>query len=506
MTNRTEFLDGKVTLYHGDARDVLRTLPPDHFHACVTDPPYSLVSIAKRFGNTSLDDDTQTSERARRGADSMARFSRGFMGLAWDNGEVAHDVDFWRAVWRVLRPGAHLCAFGGTRTYHRLACAIEDAGFEIRDCIQWLYGSGFPKSHDVGKAIDRLAGAGREVIGVDGDKAKRQTPKRETASYGDYPGNPGLVTTPATDAAREWAGFGTSLKPCCEMVVLCRKPLSEGSVAENVLKWGCGALNIDACRVGGEPSPSVARRTGKPAGRPGEYGDGHSLVNRITPERYAERRSGEDLGRWPPNVAHDGSPEVLSLFPDTHGGAYVGHNQDGKAESGSYRDGYRKDTCDVDYGDSGSASRFFKEVKTDRGRGEGVTNFQMLQGVQHEPVAAARYFYCAKADADSRIGSRHPTVKPVDLMQWLCRLVCVRGGCVIDPLSGTGSTGEAAWREGMQVVLIEREEAYCADIARRMALAVAGPMERSTTIAKEKTKSGDVDLGPLFGGRLDEDK
>ena len=234
-----------TAVLHGDCLAILPTLPPDSFNSCVTDPPYHLVSIVKRFGG----EDRKKWETAGRGggtASPYQRVSTGFMGKQWDGGDVAARPETWAAVWRVLKPGAHLVAFGGTRTYHRMVCAIEDAGFEIRDCIQWIYGSGFPKSHDVGKGIDRAAGVEREVIGEWNMPGRGK--RSEEQKYG-LTNDSGNITAPATDAARQWQGWGTALKPACEPIVLARKPLSEGTVAANVLRWGTGAININACRV-----------------------------------------------------------------------------------------------------------------------------------------------------------------------------------------------------------------------------------------------------------------
>lgn len=337
------FLRDRVALHAGDCRDVLAEHPADHFDAAATDAPYHLISIVKRFAKAAESDATITSQRVRDRSDGYARLvSGGFMGCKWDDGDIAFRPEAWAAVFRVLKPGAHLVAFGGTRTYHRLACAIEDAGFEIRDCVQWLYSQGFPKSHAV------------EIA--------------------------------------EWDGWGTALKPACELIVLARKPLSENTIAANVLRWGTGALNIGACRI--------------------------------------EAR-GETIMRWPANVIHDGSDEVAAAFPDV----------------------------------------------------------------------AARFFYTAKADADDRLGSKHPTIKPVDLLQYLVRLITPKGGIVLDPFAGTGTTGEAAWREGMRAVLIEREDGYCADIRRRMALVMAGPDERRRESIRHKMNGGSRDDGPLFAER-----
>jgi site-specific DNA-methyltransferase (adenine-specific) len=388
MTSRT-FLDGKVTLHGGDCRDILKAIPDASIDSVVTDPPYALVSIQKRFGKTG----SAAVKVPEGGSGAYARASAGFMGKQWDTGETAFCDQFWSEVLRVLKPGGHVAAFSGTRTYHRMAVSIEDAGFEIRDQIGWAYGSGFPKSHNIGN------------------------------------------------------GFGTALKPAWEPICLARKPLT-GTVANNVLEHGTGALNIDGCRIeGGERlhRDATAKTT------PSQFGAmGGSKAIGTT-----------DLGRWPANLIHDGSDEVVALFPETASG-----------KPGVMRKGTNDGAC------YGAESRPAGTQMTGIG----------------DSGSAARFFYTAKADASDRLGSKHPTVKPIDLMQWLCRLITPPGGVILDPFAGTGTTGEAAWREGMRAILIEREDEYQADIARRMDLA-GNPSKRAAVAA---TKNQIDDLGPLF--------
>ena len=231
MSDPQTFLEGRVTLHSGDCLAIVKTLADNSIDACVTDPPYALVSVVKRFGKTSQSDDTQTSDRSRRGADGYARLARGFMGKEWDNGAVAFSIDFWAEVLRVLKPGAHLIAFGGTRSYHRLACAIEDAGFEIRDQVGWIYGSGFPKSHDVSKGIDKVLGSDGEIIGtvkrwgnnVTGGRGGQLANGFAPPATGETRWDP--LIGPSTPRAREWQGWGTALKPAWEPICLARKPL-----------------------------------------------------------------------------------------------------------------------------------------------------------------------------------------------------------------------------------------------------------------------------------------
>jgi DNA modification methylase len=635
------FLNGRVILHAGDCLDVLATLAENSVDSVICDPPYHLTSIVKRFGS-------ENSAPAK-GNEAFVRASRGFMGKQWDGGDIAFQPDTWRAVMRVLKPGGHLVAFSGTRTYHRMAVAIEDAGFEIRDCLQWLYGSGFPKSHDVSKGIDKAAGAEREVMEFRKSQGGRTTAANPMDRDAGITNKFDPVTAPATDSAREWQGWGTALKPSVEKICLAqkpsgfttlydtigstivalesrlwsmlsakiaannfglsqsefdaacasaqwnveqknntrvalseqmgmsrfvsalisslntvsswkntwaegsapentfttetvlsttidlrtlrffqskitpediiqahatglwsiahastavrvfaaavsklnatlelsavapalswgadssldagvrpnlepiclaRKPLSEKTVAANVLRWGTGAINIDGCRVEGiMDGVWGSNQSGSAPGKNGTMGKGWDGETRT---------QAHTLGRWPANLLHDGSEEVLAGFPDLKAGVAVQRNGGGQKIGGDgiYRGSKGLTREDVGYGDSGSAARFF---------------------------------YTSKADASDRIGSKHPTVKPVDLMQWLVRLVTPKGGTCLDPFAGTGTTGEAAFREGFSAILIEREEEYQADISRRMALCLAGPDEKQRAIVKAK---GLLDsAGPLF--------
>lgn len=433
------FLDGKVELRPGDCRDVIREMPDNSIDSVVCDPPYALVSIVKRFGGANA--------APTKDGDVYARASSGFMGKQWDTGETAFAAEFWSEVLRVLKPGGHVVAFSGTRTYHRMAVAIEDAGFEIRDQLAWMYGGGFPKSHDVSKGIDKAAGAVRGKVRDYNPRNPKATGSRrdgtegatrpwiETAMERGYHEKDG--DTPATDAAREWQGWGTALKPAWEPICLARKPLV-GTVAANVLAWGTGALNVDGCRVGTEGGTAFGRSADK------------STTDSVGGYLNAKAGAPIDAGRWPANVAHDGSDEVLAGFPDTTSGTFSGKRNEPKTK-GVY----------------------------------GSFALQDERGHVGDSGSAARFFYTAKADKLDRIGSKHPTVKPVDLMQWLCRMVTPPGGVVLDPFAGSGSTGEAAWREGFRAILIEREEEYQADIAARLELADKGPATRKARAIKQ---------------------
>jgi hypothetical protein len=579
------------SLHLGDCLEVLRTLPAASVDAVVTDPPYGLA----------------------------------FMGKRWDYDVPT--VEVWAECLRVLKPGGHLLAFAGTRTQHRMAVRIEDAGFEIRDMIAWVYGSGFPKSLDVLKAIDKAAGAEREVVG---QKHVTNAAQGKGLGHGDLVGGKvkaGFIdiTAPATPEAQQWSGWGTALKPsietvtwatkpfpperergkilgnlwkiearlwllssasvaaqssassqseydaacvtaqwtaddatstrdalrgrmdtwqcemathmslsivsswrrtleesskpgststtetesktttdwktlsCClsqitpeniiqacslpggfsanastaaqifnaslallqatltlsaiepatwraldgfqgeavspslEPVVMARKPLS-GTVAATVLEHGTGALNIDGCRVGCEPSPSVKRRE---SAAPGASVGATGWETPARPACYNEQRPGEQLGRWPANLIHDGSDEVVGLFPETtNGGANI--NQTRKA---------------------GNATNILS--------GTGLSKPSNL-AYAGDNGSAARFFYTAKASAAERQGVTHPTVKPLDLMAYLCRLVTPPGGIVLDPFAGSGTTLKAAISEGFQAIGIERDPAYHAMAEQRL--------------------------------------
>jgi DNA modification methylase len=346
-------------------------------------------------------------------------YELGFMGKDWDRTGIAYSRMMWKLCFDLLKPGGHLLAFGGSRTYHRMACAIEDAGFEVRDQIMWIYGQGFPKSLDISKAIDKMAGAEREVIG----EATRHGGGNSQIMKGDY--NPPL-TAPATDAAKQWQGFGTALKPAHEPIVLARKPLSEKTIAANVLKHGTGGINIDRCRVGNEST--LVKRSPNSLGRMNDDG-----------WEPKEGFNGSAQGRFPANLIHDGSDEVEEEFAKY-----------GEKKCGAIR-----------------PHHVFRQNKensvTENGLKE-VTGYDMPANTG----TASRFFYCAKASKKDRNGSKHPTVKPLALMRYLCRLITPPGGTVLDPFAGSGTTGQAAIEEGFSTILIEKESEYIADIERRL--------------------------------------
>lgn len=379
----------------------MRTMPDNSVDAIITDPPYEL----------------------------------GFMGKSWDSTGIAYDVTVWQECLRVLKPGGHLLAFGGSRTYHRLACAIEDAGFQIRDQIMWVYGSGFPKSLNISKAIDKAAGAEREVLGV-------LPSSRANAGTSGFMMTEKLATAPATAEAKEWEGWGTALKPAHEPIVMARKPL-DGTVANNVLTHGVGGINIDGCRVG--EGTGESKTVHYPDIRGNNYNNASGTVEYTVTNQ----------GRFPANFIHDGLDEVLELFPVTAGGARpakatkpTGEHYEGGW--GPISDGERIEFV------GGSAARFFYCAKANKkDRNEGC---QTLPDQQWRDEGAAiperdnRPFLPSK--------NNHPTVKPTDLMRYLCRLVTPPNGTVLDPFTGSGSTGKAATLEGFNFIGIEQSAEY----------------------------------------------
>lgn len=652
------FLAERVTLHCGDCLDVLAAMPDNSVDSVVSDPPYGLEFMGKdwdkfapreRKNATVWDGRRQAQEgweeaaadRSGKGGGGPSYKSthkgakrcttcgkRAFSGSPCECENPTWIIEhrqeapaamigfqnFMEAVarelYRVLKPGGHLLMFGATKTYHRMACGVEDAGFEIRDALSWLYGSGFPKNVNLSKAIDKHLGAEREYVG-EGPYASRKPQPYEggvalNISVSDTrQGQP--ITLPATPEAKQWDGWGTALKPACELIVLARKPLAQNTIHENVLEHGTGGLNIDGCRIEGD-KPATTRGAG---GRHGRYG----------PLDAQGRIEDDGKGRYPANVIHDGSNEVAAGFPDTPSSARPNskgrsYGAEGRAILGADR--AREYQGGPDDG-GGSAARFFYEVKPDcelivlarkplaentihenvlahgtgalnidgcrveasgddadklaknwdrdtfkdmrggkiigginagiacytqgselgrypanvvtdgsdevvgafpvtpgskaiigvvrHGRSGGIMGKQGAirdgrpEGYDDPGGSAARFFYTAKADDTDRMTSDHPTVKPVDLMQYLVRLVTQPGGTVLDPFAGTGTTGEAAWREGFKAILIERDPTYQGHIRVRLDMALASDRQRRATVKAAKVKSGRKKATelPLFG-------
>ena len=424
-------------LEHGDCLEVLRTLADSSIDAIVTDPPYGLS----------------------------------FMGRKWDYDVPG--VEVWAECLRVLKPGGHLLAFAGTRTQHRMAARIEDAGFEIRDMIAWVYGSGFPKSLNVAKAI--AATAGPVVTGPDGSAAWCEECGETHATI-----DMGHAVYCAQCAAREWQGWGTALKPALEPITVARKPMV-GTVAASVLKHSTGAMNIEGCRVG--DSKDVPASVSRSASGNSLSGSADGTLRH---ETGLESGHNPNVGRWPANLIHDGSEDVLACFPAKAGATAPVRGTEASVASTGRVTGERARVPGEFHGDTGSAARFFycpKASRTDRNEGLPSSG---------APAVGTGATMREREDADwsARNGNHHPTVKPTALMSYLCRLVTPPGGVVLDPFMGSGSTGKAAIREGFRFVGIEREAEYLAiahariehEVHRHGALA-AEPLPPETSAA-----------------------
>lgn len=419
------------TLLKGSNLDLLPTLPDCSIDAIVTDPPYEL----------------------------------GFMGKSWDASGIAYSVELWRECLRVLKHGGHLLAFGGSRTYHRLAVAIEDAGFEIRDQIMWVYGSGFPKSLDVSKAINKAAGVEYEAKPASGVGFMNANDDGYNMTLNQL-----VQKGESTDEAKKWSGWGTALKPAHEPIVVARKPL-DGTVANNVLKHGVGGLNIDACRVGTEVRKNNFNDFSNQHGN--QFGNGAPI---------AKLGETEVIGRFPANFIHDGSEEVLALFPDT--GKSTKANRINIRQDGDniiYGHGLGTVSPDNTYDDSGSAARFFYCAKASKA--------ERNAGLEH--MEAQRHSDRKRDDGVGGDNPRnrtneakqnfHPTVKPLALMRYLIRLVTPPNGTVLDPFAGSGTTLVAAIQEGMNPIGIELTADYWQIIHARCEHATSEPIQQTLT-------------------------
>ena len=412
-----------MKLINNDCIVAMKAMPDNSVDSIVTDPPYEL----------------------------------GFMGKSWDSSGIAFNIEVWQEALRVLKPGGHLIAFSGSRTYHRMAVAIEDAGFEIRDQIMWVYGSGFPKSHNISKAIDKASGAEREVVGEKLHARKGVAIAEErTAIGGGAFGEARVmpVTISATPEAKQWDGWGTALKPAHEPIVLARKPLI-GTIANNVLTYGTGGLNIDASRVQGLSEKELNWTPQRQSANPNidlggmRAGQEQSMFN--------------PQGRWPANFIHDGSDEVTKLFPRAKGGAYPAKR--GKAVATTFASGQETEGGFRAMGDDGSAARFFYCAKANkRDRNEGLDDSYAKQMDESRKVGSKGGNNPRNRGANERV-NHHPTVKPTDLMRYLVRLVTPQGGVVLDPFMGSGSTGKACAYEGFEFIGIDQSKEYV-DIAR----------------------------------------
>ena len=437
-----------MRLHNGDCLNILKMMIEDEVFvdSIVTDPPYHLTSIVERFGK-------DNSAPAQYGTDgAFKRASTGFMGKEWDGGDIAFRQETWELCLKVLKPGGHLLAFSASRNYHRMAVAIEDAGFEIRDQVMWLYGSGFPKSMNIGKALDKKLGNKRESFGT---KLKKAGDMRggNYVKGGDYKS----IELEITKGNTEWEGWGTALKPAHEPLVLARKPLSEKSVVDNVLKHRTGGINIDECRVEGNDAKYPDTNPDfRDQGRQSKENIGidklsfgqtenvkrKKVVRKSRDENGvwtndnsgmkaegSEYADADPRGRFPSNVMHDGSGSIKELFEDK--------------------------------------SKYFYCAKTSKA--------ERNQGLDHLPTKKTSSMsgrrdshdmegYSIDNDVTGRFVTErkniHPTVKPIKLMKYLCRLITPKGGTILDPFMGSGSTGMAAKEENFDFIGIEKEEEY----------------------------------------------
>lgn len=451
-------------LYNGNMQDLLNIIKPNSIDSIITDPPYEL----------------------------------GFMGKSWDNSGIAFQVDTWRKCYSVLKPGAYLLAFGGSRTFHRIACAIEDAGFEIRDTIMWLYGSGFPKSMNIGLAIDKKNGIESEIVGY--------TSQQDIRS-GNYAGvctnnnEYSRVDRPIKKASNEWAGWGTALKPAYEPVIVARKPC-EGSCVDNVIRYGVGGINIDDCRIGTDvittngarKNPMVGdERTGKALGMFQE----------------TEALNTDHNGRYPANVilTYDESDkaEVCGGMPETKsngGKASMPEMSGGEMGICNFKTIGAK-RVETDYTcpmDEGSAARYFYCAKASkRDRDDGLDAFQEKQTTDGSLRCNVELAPNIRA-VSTLHRNTHPTVKPVDLMQYLVRLVTPHHGTVLDPFNGSGSTGKAVMYEnrdrnsGYKYIGIELTAEYLsiADARIRYAAGDHSPVEPADLPAEGQISIFDI--------------
>jgi site-specific DNA-methyltransferase (adenine-specific) len=405
------------SLHLGDCLEILNSFNAEFVDACITDPPYEL----------------------------------NFMGKSWDNMGISFQKETWEAILRVLKPGAYLLAFGGSRTYHRIACAIEDAGFEIRDCIMWLYGSGFPKSLNISKAIDKKFGVN-------------------------------------TNEAQTWDGFGSQLKPAFEPIILARKPL-EGTTVDNVLKYGTGALNIDGCRVTTKDNLNgggYSNGESKGMWTPGKNGGG---LQRL-PGKYKQPE-----GRWPTNVILSHHADCKLVGAETVKGKTINRFTDGAKPFGNgaghvYQQEFFADEqvsiydcvdgCPIkEFPETKSGTLLLKHKHNFPKTGDIYGKFKTNNGTKDflgSEGSASRFFYCAKASPRERtcnkqVNNNHATVKPIDLMRYLARLIgCQPGSVILDPFMGSGTTGIAAIKEKFRFIGIEQNSDYLAIARKRIQL------------------------------------
>lgn len=393
------------TYYLGDCLEVMDKLEADSIDAIITDPPYEL----------------------------------NFMGKGWDNAGVSFNKETWVKCLRLLKPGGYLLAFGGSRTFHRIACAIEDAGFEIRDTIMWIYGSGFPKSMNISKGIEDKNKYGKantiakRKVGQNSDGKEYKVIQTNNGAMGEKKIVNRREYKPVDSSAKQWSGWGTCLKPAFEPIIVARKPF-KGSLVDNILEHGVGGLNIDECRVRNEEQAQLSKNVAS--------------------------------GRFPANIIHDGSEEATGGMPKTKGCQGKGFKK-GDYKSSAVNTTFSRGDC-VPYNDFGSASRYFYCAKASkRDRDEGLDEFEEKTKVFNgKPQSSSKEIKDVEKRFTTHLRNTHPTVKPTALMQYLVRLVCPKGSVILDPFMGSGSTGKATAYEnkdrnaGYSFIGIEQDEQY----------------------------------------------
>lgn len=401
-------------IINGDCLEVMKTMSDNCVDSIVCDPPYEL----------------------------------GFLGNKWDGTGIANSVELWKEALRVLKPGGHLLAFGGSRTYHRMTCAIEDAGFEIRDCLEWIYASGFPKSNNIGKSIDKLQGNKRTKV--------KDITTHDIRSNGlmDKKGYIGVAVTQGSSIGEGW---GTGLKPAHEPIVLARKPITESTIAKNFLKWGTGGINIDECRVDNSDMKPSDNKLGR------EY---RLFADGRKPNGMKVQQVYSPFGRFPANLILDDGECVRKGFPNSKSSVIpnrkrISHNSTTFCNNGgSINDAY----MGGGYSDNGSAARFFYCAKTSKAeRNMGCEDLEEKLVASPGDVSAGKLQKNAgngKPNSPILSKNNHPTVKPLSLMRYLITLVTPPNGTVLDPFCGSGSTGIAAYQLGFHFIGIEKELEY----------------------------------------------
>ena len=434
-----------AVVYHGSNLDVLPTLPDNSVDAIVTDPPYEL----------------------------------GFMGKSWDSSGIAYSVELWQECLRVLKPGGHLLAFGGSRTWHRIAVAIEDAGFDVRDSIAWLYGSGFPKSLDIAKAINKSAGVEFEAKPASGVGFMNSTDDGYNTTLNQL-----SQVGESTEEAKKWQGWGTALKPAFEPVVVARKPLV-GTVAANVLLWGVGGLNIDGSRIQSDitQDPNYRPNAANHKGHGSSFSVGGDNLRAITD--LPDSGFHNSAGRWPTNIILD--EHTAGLLDEQSGiskstGGRIGKKETSNIDfglSGKYEKG------DPGFGDVGGASRFFYVAKASKkDRNEGLEDLEAQRHADRESADGVGGDNPRNRTNQAK-QNFHPTVKPTALMEYLVKLVTPPGGTVLDPFTGSGSTGKAALLNGFKFIGIELTADYLPIIEGRLKHAAETYAAKAT---EEETK------------------